>query len=400
MKIFIVLPALVALACSASVQSYGSGPATAQSSYGGDSYGQQQQQCTTFDETKYQEHCEDFEERICTTSQRESCQDVRDQACSGVVTSKQNRKCFDVTERRCTLKEDVRMETIQMPVTIQKCRKVPEQLCDTIYDTSLSRTERRQCITVQNQKCSTSKRTVQDRTCKRTFTFECESSSAYAQPEQQDSYGQDSGYGSQQQMGSQMGGYGGGDSYGNDYSAQQTYAAPKVNCRRQPEEKCYNTPRTVTQQNCYEVPEKICENLVEMLPAVQARQSCRREEKRVCELVKRSQEKQVKKYVYTKQCRDVPRQVCENADQKTLVPSCVPSTRKQCSYSPAEKCESQPRRKCFNLAYKIQRQRCEPVQQESYGQAEQTGYGDDGGYGDQGGFQDQSADAYGDNDGY
>merc|ERR1719188_689744 len=52
---------------------------------------------------------------------------------------------------------------------------------------------------------------------------------------------------------------------------------------------------------------------------------CHNEDKKVCELEERTQPKQVKKYVYSKQCRKVPRKVCENTDNKSLVPSCVPS---------------------------------------------------------------------------
>ncbi len=136
MKFLMLLAALVPLAMSASVQNYPMPAPTAPSSYGeqgsagygdNDGYAQPQQKCQYYDETKYTEHCEDFEERTCTTTHRESCSDVRDQNCRGVVSAKQVRKCFDVTEQRCSLKEDVRMETIQMPVTVQKCRKVPER---------------------------------------------------------------------------------------------------------------------------------------------------------------------------------------------------------------------------------------------------------------------------------
>ncbi len=107
-----------------------------------DRYSQPQQKCY-YDETKYTEHCENFEKHTCT--HRESCSDVRDQNCRGVVSVKQVRKCFDVTEQRCSLKE-----TNQMPVTVQKCRKVPEQVCDTICNSALSHKERHMCIKVSS----------------------------------------------------------------------------------------------------------------------------------------------------------------------------------------------------------------------------------------------------------
>ena len=68
---------------------------------------------------------------------------------------------------------------------------------------------------------------------------------------------------------------------------------------------------------------------------------------------------QVKKYVYTKQCRKVPRKVCENADNKSLVPSCVPSVRKQCTYHPAESCDEIPKQHCFKVGKKVRQEKCE-----------------------------------------
>ncbi len=227
-------------------------------------------------------------------------------------------------------------------------------------------------------KCTPAKRTVYDRTCRKTYIFDCHTSyypkSSYGGSsggyDDKSGYGDDgnSGYGEQ--------------SYDDKSGYDNSYGAPKPYCHKTPEEKCYKTPRKVSQQSCYSVPEKICEKMSENVPAVKPRQSCHMEDKRVCDLVKRTQPKQVirihfkmfllksksmlltfqvKKYVYSKQCRNVARQVCENADMKTLVPSCVPTMRKKCEYYPEEKCEKIPRKKCFNLAYKVRKQKCEPV---------------------------------------
>merc|ERR1712243_418846 len=77
--------------------------------------------------------------------------------------------------------------------------------------------------------------------------------------------------------------------------------------------------------------------------------------KKVCELEQRSQPKQVKKYVYTKQCRPVPKTVCDNASQMTLVPSCVPASRKECTYHPEERCENVPKQHCYQIPYQVKR---------------------------------------------
>merc|ERR1712080_441872 len=92
------------------------------------------------------------------------------------------------------------------------------------------------------------------------------------------------------------------------------------------ETKCYTTPRTVSSDYREDREEKVCEKLTEKVPVPSEKQNCHDENKKVCELEQRSQPKQVKKYVYTKQCRPVPKTVCDNADQMSLVPSCVPSS--------------------------------------------------------------------------
>jgi len=96
-----------------------------------------------------------------------------------------------------------------------------------------------------------------------------------------------------------------------------------------------------------------CEKLTERVPVPKEKQVCHDEKKKVCELEQRSQPKQVKKYVYTKQCRPVPKTVCDNADQMSLVPSCVPSSRKECSYYPEERCENVPKQHCYQIEKKI-----------------------------------------------
>merc|ERR1712212_716807 len=149
-------------------------------------------------------------------------------------------------------------------------------------------------------------------------------------------------------------GYGssGSDEYGSSgYDSSDSHggsgSAPQYKCKRTPETKCYTTPRTVSSEYCEEREEEVCEKLTERVPVPKEKQVCHDEKKKVCELEQRSQPKQVKKYVYTKQCRPVPKTVCDNADQMSLVPSCVPSSRKECSYHPEERCENVPKQHCY-----------------------------------------------------
>ena len=144
--------------------------------------------------------------------------------------------------------------------------------------------------------------------------------------------------------------------------------------------------RVVNNEVCVPQEQELCEKLINANPAPKEKQVCRNDEKKVCELEQRSQPKQVrnftflflviffryfgcsvlkflllfqiKKYTYTTNCKSVPRQVCDNAQIKKLVPSCVPITRKSCTYNPIEKCEDVPKDYCYKIPKKIAKQKC------------------------------------------
>jgi len=102
-----------------------------------------------------------------------------------------------------------------------------------------------------------------------------------------------------------------------------------------------------------------------MVPVPVEKQNCHDEMKKVCELEEKSQPKQVKKYVYTKECRPVPKTVCDNADQMLLKLSCVPSSRKECSYHPEERCEKVPKQHCYQIPYQVKKMECSPTYESS-----------------------------------
>ena len=246
---------------------------------------------------------------------------------------------------------------------------LPERVCDTVFDTSFTTKDDFQCLNVMNPMCSTEERTIYDKTCTTTTSFDCPQTAAYGQ--EMDPM---SGYG-----GASSASPSGGDSYGSQsggYSqgGSPSYEQPAPKCRRTQSTKCYNTPRTVSVQKCVHNNEKVCEKMTEKVPYAEEKQNCHNEDKKVCELEERTQPKQVKKYVYTKQCRSVPRRVCENADAKKLVPSCVDSLRKQCSQTPVESCEDIPKKHCYKVGRQVRKEKCETVQQPAYPEQPSGGY--------------------------
>ena len=136
---------------------------------------------------------------MCTTQQRESCQDMADQNCRAIVTTKQNRKCFNVTEILCGLKEEVKFETVQVGFTVQRCRKIPERVCDTVFEPHVDTAEDVQCLNVENPVYNYEERILQEKTCRTTTQFDCQTqqvaTGGYPAPSSAGSsgYGSDSG---------------------------------------------------------------------------------------------------------------------------------------------------------------------------------------------------------------
>jgi len=315
---------------SGSPTDYGSGQ---QNDYGG-------KKCYPTYETKYRENCEDYHEKVCYTSHKERCEDVVGKKCNAIQSSKHERKCYDVSELLCSLKESVQYEEVPAVFTVQKCHPATERVCDTVYETELTEKDDFKCITVTNPHCAVKEHTVYDKTCKNMVNFDCK---AYGYGDYDSATGGEAEYGNYD---SQDEGYG-----GSDY-------APKHKCKRTYDTKCYTTPRTVSTEYCEDRKDKVCEKLTERVPVPVEKQNCHDEKKKDCELEQRSQPKQVKKYVYTKQCRPVQKTVCDNADQMWLVPSCVPYSRKKCSYYPEEKCENVPKQHCYKIPYQVKKMEC------------------------------------------
>nr|ABU41045.1 hypothetical protein [Lepeophtheirus salmonis] len=333
--------------------------------------------CTPYYDTVYDNKCQSYTDRVCTTQHQENCFDVPGETCKAILASKQVRKCFNVTELLCSLKEDVEYEVIQATVTVQNCHKVNERVCDTVYKTQFTNKDDYKCIELANVDCSPHDKVIQDKTCKTTTEFDCKEIGFSAQTGLDDGSLGSSGLANaliDDESSSGML----GSSYGRTYKVPSaTYGyrePPKVVCKKSAATKCYNTPRTISSEKCEMRKEKKCEKFAERTPFPVEKQHCHNEEKRVCDLEQRPQPKQVKKYVYSKQCRPIRRTICENADVKDLVQSCAPYTHKSCSYTPREKCVDVPKEHCYKVGKSVQKQKCETVVNEgSYSAANYRG---------------------------
>merc|ERR1712126_350328 len=312
------------------------------------SYGtKQSKKCETYYDYEYSEKCINYNDKVCYTKYQEHCSDVTKDNCKGMIKSEQVRKCTDVTELLCGLAETVQYEMATASFTVQKCHKVKERVCDTVYEPEVKSKDDYQCINVKTYKCTQSEKTMLDKTCRYVTKHNCETyepksyGSDYSSGDDSyNAYGESSGYNS--------------NGYGDEY------IEPK--CTTKQEIKCYETPRTVPTMECKDDYEKVCKKFPE-------KQACHDEEKKVCELEERQQPKQIEKFVYKKVCKKVPRQLCSSADIKQLVPSCSPATFKTCRYEPKEECEDVPKNFCYKVPKKIKKQRCYNEYETQYGES-------------------------------
>merc|ERR1711972_796735 len=224
-----------------------------------------------------------------------------------------------VEELLCGLVETVKYEIVQAKQTIQKCYPVKERVCDTVYESQLNQVDDYQCVNLKTYYCNKKDKTLYDKTCRHVTKYDCKydsydnkgyGSEEYEKSEYEttdkyavDSYGKTEGYG-------ETGSYGKTEGYGETEGYGKTdYSYKEPNCTYKTEVKCYETPRTVTTLDCYDKYEKECKKMPEQKPYPVEKQACHDDEKKVCEQKEISEPKQVKKYVYKKECKKVPRKI-------------------------------------------------------------------------------------------
>ena len=121
-------------------------------------------------------------------------------------------------------------------------------MCDTVYEMEYKEKDDFKCLEVANPVCSTKTKTLFDKTCKTTYTFNCRG----LEPE--------SGYGMNVLK----------PLHPLNMIAKKLHKRPPgsiSNCKRIPNTKCRTTPRTVKVQKCEEKKTDVCEKLTMRHPA-------------------------------------------------------------------------------------------------------------------------------------
>merc|ERR1712105_193873 len=78
-------------------------------------------------------------------------------------------------------------------------------------------------------------------------------------------------------------------------------------------------------------------------------QNCHFEPKKMCELEMETRLKKAKKYSYTKDCKEQPREICDQCEKKSIQPVCEKQERLVCTYEPVETCRDEDKQYCHKV---------------------------------------------------
>jgi len=273
--------------------------------------------CHAVEKIVYQDKCIPYIEKTCYTQQVEKCKPAFEKNCTAVIDSFQKRECFDVTELLCQLTENIEYVMVDEQYTVQRCTRVSDRVCDTVYDMAVTTKDDFKCVDVQHHYCWSEEKILKDRTCVFTVDFDCKKD----KPEDGEGV---------------------------------------VKCEKTPTKKCYDSPRKVSQEICKPRTSKWCEKLTNEIPFPAEKQNCHSEPMKRCELETRIRPKRAKRYVYTQECSPVKRKVCENREVKKLRPRCDKIQKNICSYRPEERCKEDKKEYCFKVESKVWDKVCTP----------------------------------------
>merc|ERR1712211_199911 len=86
-----------------------------------------------------------------------------------------------------------------------------------------------------------------------------------------------------------------------------------------------------------------------IFPVPVEEQNCHFDPKKICELEMKTRPKKAKKYSYTKDCKEQPREICDQCEKKSLRPVCEMQERLECVYKPKEECRDEDKQYCYKV---------------------------------------------------
>merc|ERR1711970_396911 len=276
--------------------------------------------CHKVEKVIFKNKCAPYTEKTCWTNNIEECTPREFKNCTGVIETNVERVCFNVNELVCSLVEAVHYETLDETYQVQRCFTGKDRVCDTTYDIDTTTKDDYQCCNVETPNCFMEEKTINDVTCTNTVEFDC----------QREKSTKNDGYGQKQ-----------------------------VVCKRTPKQDCYNIPRMIQVEVCKTDIHRYCEKFSNVFPFPVERQNCHFEPKKICELETKTRPKKAKKYSYTKDCKEQPREICDQCEKKNIQPVCEQQERLVCTYIPVETCRDEAKQYCYKVEEVVVEEVCD-----------------------------------------
>jgi len=287
-------------------------------------YAPVQPACHTETRVEFRDWCEPYTEETCWTQSQETCVLEEFRNCTGVIETDVERVCFDVTELLCSLEEVTHYEMVEESYQMMHCFTATDRVCDTVYNIDMLTKDDYQCLTVETPNCYQEEQIINDVTCTDTIEFQC------------------------------------------DRKMMSEYGTKEVVCLRFPKKDCYDVPRKVLVEVCEQDQYQYCEKFTNLIPYPVEDQNCHFEPKKICEIREMSSPKQAKKYSYTKECKKVDRQLCDQVEKKIIMPRCDDQERLKCTYEPVKKCEEKDEMYCEKQEVVMEEEVCDDKIATSY----------------------------------
>merc|ERR1712119_140101 len=132
----------------------------------------------------------------------------------------------------------------------------------------------------------------------------------------------------------------------------------EVVCTRTPKQDCYNIPRKIQVEVCKTDVHRYCEKFSNIFPFPVEKQNCQLEMK--------TRPKKAKKYSYIKDCKEQPREICDQCEKKSIQPLCDMQERLTCIYKPVEQCKDEAKEYCYKVEKVVVEEVCDMKFDTSY----------------------------------
>merc|ERR1711963_953811 len=136
--------------------------------------------CHWVEKLVYKDECVPYTEKTCYTQQREHCSNIYQKNCTAVIDEFEEHECFDVTELICQLAESIDYEMVEETFTVQRCTRVNDRVCDTVYDLDTTTkddfpypVEKQNCHSEPMKKCELETRSRPKKAKKYNYVKEC-----------------------------------------------------------------------------------------------------------------------------------------------------------------------------------------------------------------------------------